>query len=126
QGTPTDVIDGRQVNARPIWSVRWRVSVHETHRQTFRENGLDWAPIRSQEHVSEEPCDVFNISVEEDESYIVEGVVVHNCRHFSKAKGGRPVNKRVRSLAWVAVRWAREVRPECIVLENVEELVSWG
>ncbi len=49
-----------------------------------------------------------------------------DCRHFSKAKGGRPADKKVRGLAWVAVRWAREVRPAVIVLENVEEFQTWG
>lgn len=49
-----------------------------------------------------------------------------DCTHFSRAKGGKPREKRTRSLAWVAVRWAREVRPRVIVLENVEEFEGWG
>lgn len=49
-----------------------------------------------------------------------------DCKHFSKAKGGRPVSKRVRGLAWVAVRWAAAVKPRVIVLENVEEFQTWG
>lgn len=49
-----------------------------------------------------------------------------DCKHFSKAKGGRPVSRRVRGLARVAVRWARQVQPRVIVIENVEEFVTWG
>lgn len=49
-----------------------------------------------------------------------------DCRHFSKAKGGRPVSPKVRGLAWVVVRWARDVRPSVICLENVEEFQTWG
>lgn len=49
-----------------------------------------------------------------------------DCSHFSKAKGGKPVQKSIRSLAWVAVRWAATVRPRVIILENVEEFVTWG
>lgn len=49
-----------------------------------------------------------------------------DCKHFSKAKGGKPVSKRVRGLAWVAVRWAVAVRPRVICLENVEEFQTWG
>lgn len=49
-----------------------------------------------------------------------------DCKHFSKAKGGKPVNKKVRGLAWVAVRWAKAVKPRVIVLENVEEFQTWG
>jgi len=49
-----------------------------------------------------------------------------DCKHFSKAKGGKPVEKKIRGLAWVAVRWAKQVRPRVIMLENVEEFMTWG
>ncbi len=49
-----------------------------------------------------------------------------DCKHFSKAKGGKPVSKKIRSLAWVVVKWARLVRPRVIFLENVEEFQTWG
>ncbi|MEM6750866.1 MAG: DNA cytosine methyltransferase [Planctomycetota bacterium] len=49
-----------------------------------------------------------------------------DCKHFSKAKGGRPVSPRVRGLAWVVIRWAELVRPRVIMLENVEEFQTWG
>lgn len=49
-----------------------------------------------------------------------------DCKHFSKAKGGKPKDKFVRGLAWVACRWAGLVRPRVIMLENVEEFKTWG
>lgn len=49
-----------------------------------------------------------------------------DCRHHSRAKGGRPVSKSVRGLAWVAARWAEKVKPRAIVLENVSEFMEWG
>ena len=49
-----------------------------------------------------------------------------DCKHFSKAKGGKPVNKNIRGLAWVALRWAATVKPRVIMLENVEEFKTWG
>lgn len=49
-----------------------------------------------------------------------------DCKHFSKAKGGKPVEKKIRGLAWVAVRWAATVQPRVICLENVEEFITWG
>ena len=49
-----------------------------------------------------------------------------DCKHFSKAKGGKPKDKKIRGLAWVALRWAGLVRPEVIMLENVEEFKTWG
>lgn len=49
-----------------------------------------------------------------------------DCKHFSKAKGGRPVEKNIRGLAWVVLRWAAKVKPRVIILENVEEFKTWG
>ena len=49
-----------------------------------------------------------------------------DCKHFSKAKGGKPVEKGIRDLAWVVVQWAQRVRPAVIMLENVEEFQTWG
>ena len=49
-----------------------------------------------------------------------------DCKHFSKAKGGKPVSKKIRSLAWVVVKWAKLAKPRVICLENVEEFQTWG
>lgn len=49
-----------------------------------------------------------------------------DCRHFSKAKGSKPVSKKIRGLAWTVTRWARAVQPRVIVVENVEEFQTWG
>lgn len=49
-----------------------------------------------------------------------------DCKHFSRAKGGKPVDKNIRGLAWVAIKWAALVRPRVIMLENVPEIQTWG
>ncbi|EMJ5172513.1 DNA cytosine methyltransferase [Klebsiella aerogenes] len=49
-----------------------------------------------------------------------------DCRHFSKAKGAKPVEKAIRGLAWIVIRWALEVSPRVMMLENVEEFKTWG
>ena len=49
-----------------------------------------------------------------------------DCKHFSKAKGGKPRSKKIRGLAWVVIKWAATVRPRVIILENVEEFQTWG
>ena len=49
-----------------------------------------------------------------------------DCKHFSKAKGGKPVEKKIRGLAWIVLRWAGKARPRVIILENVEEFQTWG
>lgn len=48
-----------------------------------------------------------------------------DCKHFSRAKGGKPVDKNIRGLAWVAVKWALAVRPRILMLENVPEIRTW-
>lgn len=79
-------------------------------------------------HTRHLTCDVF----EADPREVCKGRgvrVLHaspDCTHFSVAKGGKPVSKRRRSLAWVVCRWAGTVRPEVITLENVYEIQSWG
>lgn len=49
-----------------------------------------------------------------------------DCKHFSRAKGGKPVDKNIRGLAWVAIKWAMLVSPKVIMLENVPEIQTWG
>lgn len=49
-----------------------------------------------------------------------------DCRHFSKAKGAKPVEKEIRGLAWIVLRWALDVRPRVGMLENVSEFQTWG
>ncbi|OWF77409.1 DNA cytosine methyltransferase [Yersinia kristensenii] len=49
-----------------------------------------------------------------------------DCRHFSKAKGSKPVKKEIRGLAWIVVRWALAKKPRVVMLENVEEFKTWG
>lgn len=49
-----------------------------------------------------------------------------DCRHFSKAKGAKPVEKAIRGLAWIVLRWALDVGPRVMMLENVEEFKTWG
>ncbi|HBS6123967.1 TPA: DNA cytosine methyltransferase [Klebsiella pneumoniae] len=49
-----------------------------------------------------------------------------DCRHFSKAKGAKPVEKAIRGLAWIVLRWVLDVGPRVMMLENVEEFKTWG
>ena len=54
-----------------------------------------------------------------------------DCTFHSKARGGKPFRdrnkaRRIRGLAWVVIRWAKDVRPAVIMLENVEEFAEWG
>ncbi len=48
-----------------------------------------------------------------------------DCKHHSKAKGGKPLDSNIRDHAWVVVHWAERIRPQVIILENVEEFQDW-
>lgn len=78
-------------------------------------------------------CDVFEV----DPIAVTEGRPVcllwasPDCKHFSKAKGGKPVSKKIRSLAGVVIKWIEKLKPtdqhpRLIHLENVEEFQTWG
>lgn len=71
--------------------------------------------------------DVFDV----DPAVVCEGRPVglcHNspdCKHFSKAKGGKPLDKRIRGLVLVMLKWAK-YGARVMTMENVEEIVTWG
>lgn len=73
-------------------------------------------------------CDVFEVDPVEATGGKPVGLLwaSPDCRHHSKAKGGKPRSKRVRGLAWVVVKWASRCKPRLIHLENVEEFADWG
>lgn len=116
-------IQGRVVDAKPIYLVRWRAELQR--KQTVRDDLHNWSRVQRVSDVVAE-MEVFNISVEDDETYIADGIVVHNCKHHSKAKGGKPREQKIRGLAWVTLKWATFQAPRCIALENVEEFQDWG
>lgn len=47
------------------------------------------------------------------------------CTHFAYAKGGTPLEQKIRALPWVEVKWAVAVRPEIMFMENVVEIQTW-
>jgi DNA (cytosine-5)-methyltransferase 1 len=49
-----------------------------------------------------------------------------DCTHFSKAKGGKPVEKKIRGLANIVTRWGASTDMRLFILENVEEFQGWG
>lgn len=79
-------------------------------------------------HTAHYVCDVFEVDPIAATGGRPVGVLwaSPDCRHHSKAKGGKPRSKRVRGLAWVVIRWAAACKPRLIHLENVEEFADWG
>jgi site-specific DNA-cytosine methylase len=115
------LIEGRRVNERPWWNVR--ISCGPS-KQAFQADGFTWAPVRSV--VTEDSTqEVFNIGVQDDESYVAEGVVVHNCQDLSYAGRGAGIKEGTRSGLWYSVADAiRALRPGLVFLENVRAIVA--
>lgn len=74
-------IEGRKVNDKGFF---WQISVYPKSRSAFSELGYMWGRVRSVEPTGQVE-QVFNFEVEEDNSYVADGIVVHNCQAFSIA-----------------------------------------
>lgn len=115
-------IEGRPYKGQDCYRVAWtRDCQRET---TFRDTLHAFSPVREVTPLGVRL--VVSLQVDEDESFVADGIVVHNCRHFSRASGGQPKWKSVRSLPGVVLTWAKFVRPKSIFVENVPEMVDWG
>ena len=132
-------IEGRAVNVRDLWTVRWP---HETTRHdAFADDLLAWSPVRDI-RPGRLAVEVFNLSIQDDESYVADGIVVHNCTDWSLAKGARrrnmgqldlwgddgldPAAERTRVTMWDPLRYCDIHDPDGGVIENVTEVpVYW-
>lgn len=102
-GRPVDIAINHSATA---------LAVHAANHPETRHLEADIWEVKPREATGGRPVDVLWASPD--------------CTHFSVAKGDVPRSKGIRSLAWVVVRWAREVRPSVIFLENVQEFRGWG
>jgi DNA (cytosine-5)-methyltransferase 1 len=88
------------------------LAVHKANHPRTRHLEADIWEVRPREATKGEPVDLLWASPD--------------CTHFSVAKGDVPKRQDIRSLAWAVVRWAKDVRPAMILLENVQEFRGWG
>lgn len=105
-GRPVDIAINHDIDA---------IAMHEANHPATKHYHEDVWHIDPAKVCAGEPVDVAWFSPD--------------CKHFSRAKGGKPVSKRVRGLAWVVLRWAslpKWQRPRVIFLENVREFLTWG
>ena len=127
----SDRIEGRKVNARPYYTLSFKKeSVKQQH--AIYEDGYLWIPYRSKEFVGEETT-VYNISVENDESYTVNNLICHNCKSFSisgsrEETWGKEVEKYGHTQVWddlffELIALARKLHPKVVVAENVKGLL---
>lgn len=116
-------IQGREVKCRPQYSVKWVESPVQT--EALHDEIHTWNKLRTKTPTNEIKT-VYNFSVEEDESYVADGIVVHNCTHHSKAKGGDSRDPDSRSLAEELYRYHEAIKPDLLQVENVTEFRIWG
>ena len=117
----TKVIEGRVVNQRNYWSVAIRPNAH---RYTFDIDGLHWFCQRKPVN----PCGagtVYDLTVDEDHSFVAWGYVVHNCQDVSTAGKRAGMRAGTRSGLWASMCDAIEIlRPQLVVWENVQGVLS--
>lgn len=141
---PEAVIEGRTVRQRPRWTVTAHLTQHRRpkHRDT---DGFRWGKASGAVQPGE-TVTVYNMTVEEDHTYVVDGVLVHNCVNHSFANTQRAYahgltlfgmddpdyedrvtkSERDRATANCVLHYAQKHRPRMILVECTTELQSWG
>ena len=120
----TTVIEGRTVNQRDTYQIRGYTREKERKQSSFIENGYVWcAPFKMEtESVENEP--VYNFEVHNDNSYIVENTIVHNCQSFSNGGNKKAFNDKRGLLFDEIMRIAKHKNPKFMFLENVKHILK--
>lgn len=141
---PTTTIEGRVVNQRDQWVVTWWEG-GKKRTKSRREDDRVWGRV---EHVTpgRSDVDVFNITVDEDHTYVADGIVVFNCKNHSGANSQKAYasgenirdlddpeweeqvtrSERDRATALCVLQYAEVHHPKIILVECTTELTSWG
>ena len=115
------VIEGRTVNQRPFW----KLTVPDRNRSGLVSDDRSIASKYCRTVTAAGPARVYNLAVDEDESYVADNAVVHNCQPFSHAGAQRGTEDR-RHLWPYILAGLRVLRPPRVLLENVPGLLGSG
>jgi len=123
----TTVIEGRTVNQRDTYHIRGYVKETKRKHTSFIENGYVWyAPFKIEKaDVKNEP--VYNFEVENDNSYVIENIIVHNCQSFSQSghhKGFKDTKDNRGAMFSHVMRFVKTNIPKIVILENVQALLN--
>lgn len=121
----TCVIEGRTVNQKPAYIISWKLESNKQD-QAFCEDGYIWSPIRRVEKKAYVGM-VYNFEVADDNSYVVQNVIVHNCKNISVAgrqAGLEEGSETQSSLLWECRRILAYSKPKYLMMENVKNLAG--
>lgn len=133
-------IEGRTGVARLQWILHWEPQLSKARSpESFVDGGHVWSRIRA---VTKGRVDVtvYNIEVDEDHSYVLDGIVVKNCTNHSVARGRKrndaqpdlfgevlpdAAAERSRATMWDVPRFAEHHRYRAVIVENVVDAWHW-
>ena len=118
------IIEGREVNQHKTYEVKWGESIN-TNINFVDDDYLYTRVRRINSRI--ELLDVYNLEVEDNHTYCVNNVVVHNCQDFSlagKQAGGDEGSGTRSSLMYETLRIVNKLKPKYVIWENVRNLVS--
>lgn len=119
----TTIIEGRKVNQRDTYCVRGKLN--KTNGSGFIENGYAWFPLsKVNKTIVNEKIKVYNFEVEEDNSYIVENTIVHNCQPFSIAGEQKGFEDERSNVFFKLIEIIKIHKPRIVIFENVKNLKS--
>src|SRR5690625_3320133 len=119
----TTVIEGRTVNQRDTWMLRFRKENRKQQDGVYID-GMLWMPIRSLEYDADFEDYVYNFEVENDNSYVANNLTVHNCQAFSVAGRRKGFEDTRGTLFFDIARIVSEKKPKALLLENVKGLIN--
>lgn len=118
------IIEGRLVNQNDTYSISWKNEIKKQDK-AFYEDGYIWCPINNIKKLNYEG-NVYNFEVEEDNSYVVQNIIVHNCQDISVAGKQEGIREGTRSGLLFEVERLLESseKPKYLLLENVKNLIG--
>ena len=123
----TTVIEGREVSQKTCYSISYKL--YETREKVLIYNNKIWVPVKKITPTIK-TTQVYNIEVEEDESYTVQNLICHNCQDYSVAstlKNALGIVGKKGILWWEIYRilfQKKEKAPNYLLLENVDRLLK--
>lgn len=116
-------IDMKTINQCNIYTIKDNMDVNDNY-SAFIYDEYVWYPCESIRHIEAQNVSVYNFEVDEDNSYIVENIIAHNCQPFSIAGKQKGFGDPRSNVFWKIIEIIKYHKPECVILENVKNIFS--